>query len=181
MLGQTNTFPEWCDAYPISNVYNMPLIHGFSDHAPILLSTEGPVHRIKKTFKFENWWLKEGDFQNFAKSVWITTKNKSFSNRANHLAGSLKIWSRKKRPLQQELGNLEEQIKEIQSKPINQQDHATEAALVERYEQTMTKLTDSYMQRAKKQWIKDGDRNTSFFHRAIVKRRRKNTIVSIKD
>jgi hypothetical protein len=37
------------------------------------------------------------------------------------------------------------------------------------------------MQRAKKQWVKDGDRNTSFFHRAIIKRRRKNTIVSIKD
>ncbi|XP_071676984.1 uncharacterized protein [Lolium perenne] len=35
--------------------------------------------------------------------------------------------------------------------------------------------------RAKKQWIKDGDRNTSFFHHAIVKRRRRNTIVSVKD
>jgi hypothetical protein len=34
--------------------------------------------------------------------------------------------------------------------------------------------------RAKKQWIKDGDRNTSFFHHAILKRRR-NTIVSVKD
>jgi hypothetical protein len=56
-----------------------------------------------------------------------------------------------------------------------------EASLVTRYEQTMTKLTDSYMQRAKKQWIKDGDRNTSFFHRAIVERRRRNAIVSVKD
>uniref|UniRef100_A0ACD5TJE8 Uncharacterized protein n=1 Tax=Avena sativa TaxID=4498 RepID=A0ACD5TJE8_AVESA len=55
-----------------------------------------------------------------------------------------------------------------------------EASLVERYEQNMTKLTDSYMQRAKKQWIKDGDMNTNFFHRAIVKRRR-NTIVLVKD
>jgi hypothetical protein len=37
------------------------------------------------------------------------------------------------------------------------------------------------VQRAKKQWVKDGDRNTSFFHHAIVKRRRRNTIVSVKD
>jgi hypothetical protein len=44
----------------------------------------------------------------------------------------------------------------------------------------MTKLTDSYQQRAaKKQWIKDGDRNTSFFHH--VKRRRKNVIVFVQD
>ena len=65
--------------------------------------------------------------------------------------------------------------------PLANQDHALEASLVTRYEQTMTKLTDSYMQRAKKQWIRDGDRNTSFFHHAIVKRRRRNTILSVKD
>jgi hypothetical protein len=79
--------------------------------------------------------------------------------------------------LQQELNNLEKQIKTIQMNPADQQDHTKEASLSVRYEQTLTKLTDSYMQRAKKNWVKDGDRNTAFFHRAIVKRRRKNTIV----
>lgn len=172
---------EWCDVYPISNVYNMPLIHSLSDHAAILLSTDGPVRKIKKHFKFENWWLKEYDFQNYAKSVWCTSKNKSFSNRINNLAGSLKIWCKKKKPLQQELSNLEEQIKQIQMKPWDDQDHNLEASLTARYEQTMTKLTDFYMQRAKKQWIKDGDRNTAFFHRAIIKRKRRNTIASVKD
>uniref|UniRef100_A0ACD5U719 Uncharacterized protein n=1 Tax=Avena sativa TaxID=4498 RepID=A0ACD5U719_AVESA len=87
---------EWCDAYPVSNVYNMPLIHSFSDHAAILLSTDGHVRRIKKQFKFENWWLKERDFQDHAKSIWITSKNKSFSNRAKHLAGSLQVWCKKR-------------------------------------------------------------------------------------
>jgi hypothetical protein len=154
---------EWCDVFPISNVYNIPLIHSLSDHAAILLSTEGPARKIKKPFKFENWWLKEQDFQEYAKSVWDVSKNKSFSNRTNHLAGSLKIWCKKKKPLQQELNNLEDQINQIQLKAWEEQDHKLESSLVERYEQTMTKLTDSYMQRAKKQWVKDGDRNTSFF------------------
>jgi hypothetical protein len=36
------------------------------------------------------------------------------------------------------------------------------------------------VQSAKKNWIKDGDRNTSYFHKVITKRRR-NTIVSVKD
>jgi hypothetical protein len=172
---------EWCDVFPVSNVYNMPIFHCYSDHAAILLSTEGPVRKIKKHFKFENWWLKEQDFQDYAKSMWNNSKNKSFSNRTNHLAGSLKIWCKKKKPLQQKLDNLEEQIKQIQVLPWNDQDHILEANLTTRYEQTMTKLTDFYMQRAKKQWIKDGDRNTSFFHRAIVKRKKRNTIASIKD
>lgn len=172
---------EWCEMFPVSNVYNMPLFHCYSDHAAILLSTNGPARKIKKHFKFENWWLKEEDFYSYAKSVWSTSKNKSFSNRTNHLAGSLKIWCKKKKPLQQELNKLEEQLKQIQSKPWDNQDHNLEASLTTRYEQTMTKLTDFYMQRAKKHWIKDGDRNTSFFHHAIVKRKRRNTIASIKD
>jgi hypothetical protein len=45
---------------------------------------------------------------------------------------------------------MDEQIKQIQVKPLDEQDHVAEASLVTRYEQTMLKLTDSYMQRAKK-------------------------------
>jgi hypothetical protein len=47
---------EWCPTFPVSNVYNMPLIHSLIDHAAILLSTEGPTQKIKHSFKFENWW-----------------------------------------------------------------------------------------------------------------------------
>jgi hypothetical protein len=172
---------EWCVDYPISNVYNMPIIYSISDHAAILLSTDGPIRRIKRSFKFENWWIKEQDFQDRAKSAWLSTTNKPFLSRTNHLARTLKICCRKKKPLQREINNLEEKIKHIQMQPLSNRDHNLEASLVTRYEQTMTKLTDSYMQRAKKKWIKDGDRNTSFFHHAIVKRRRRNTIVSVKD
>jgi hypothetical protein len=118
---------EWCNAFPISNVYNMPLIHSLSDHAAILLSTDGPVRKIKKPFKFENWWLKETDFQEHAKTVWLASKIKSFSNRTNHLAGSLKVWCKKKKSLQQELNNLEDQIRQIQSKLVEKQDHTREA------------------------------------------------------
>jgi hypothetical protein len=74
----------------------MTIIHSISDHAAILLSTDGPVRRIKKTFKFANWWLKETDFQDQAKIAWNSSKNKSFSNRTKHLAGTLKVWCKKK-------------------------------------------------------------------------------------
>jgi hypothetical protein len=74
----------------------MPIIHTLSDHAAILLSTDGPLRRVKRSFKFENWWLKEDDFQNYAKNDWLSTANRSFSARTNHLAGTLKIWCKKR-------------------------------------------------------------------------------------
>lgn len=109
---------EWCQVYPISNVYNMPLIHTLSDHAPILLSTDGSIRNVQKSFKFENWWLKEKDFQAHAKAVWSKSRNRSFAARTNHLAGALKIWCKKKKPLQEELKALEEQIKQVQMQPL---------------------------------------------------------------
>jgi ribonuclease HI len=159
----------------------MPLIHSLSDHAPILLSTDGLVRKVKSTFKFENWWLKEDDFQDYAKSNWINNASHDFSFRTKKLAGALKIWCKKKKPLDKELQEIDEKLKEIQQRPVQQQDRALEENLVQRYEHNLTKLTDFYAQRAKKAWLKDGDKNTAFFHKAIAKRKRRNTIVSIKD
>jgi hypothetical protein len=56
-----------------------------------------------------------------------------------------------------------------------------DAKLIAQYEENMTKLTEFYRQRAKKNWAVHGDRNTSYFHTAALKRRRRNRIVSIKD
>jgi hypothetical protein len=82
--------------YPITKLYNMPLIYNFSDHAPILLSTNGKATKTKTHSKFENWWLKEDDFQTHAKKSWQQSIGKPYHSRANHLAASLKIWCKKK-------------------------------------------------------------------------------------
>ena len=113
--------------------------------------------------KIENWWLKEQDFNSYAKNSWHLLAPGSFFNRNKQLSAKLKIWCRKKKPLQEELKELEGKIKEIQTQPLREQNHVLESKLIERYEQNITKLNDFYLQRAKKNWIKDGDRNTTFF------------------
>ena len=80
---------DWCAAFPVSNVYNLALLHTISDHALILLSTDGPVRRVNRHFKFENWWLKEKDFHSHAKKIWANSNRKPFTQRTNHLARAL--------------------------------------------------------------------------------------------
>ncbi|XP_037479647.1 uncharacterized protein LOC119356771 [Triticum dicoccoides] len=107
--------PDWSELFPNTNVFNLPII--FSDHAPILISTDGQYKKPRQDFKFENWWLMESDFQSHAKSVWRNSVNKPFCARTKHLAGALKKWCRKKKPLQQELNSLEQKIQQIQMIP----------------------------------------------------------------
>jgi hypothetical protein len=92
----------------------------------------------------------ESEFQANAHSVWTNSANRPFTARTNNLAGALKRWCRKKKPIQQEINTLEEEIKQIQMKLPHPHDHTEEAALVQRYEHGMTKLTEFYSQRAKK-------------------------------
>jgi hypothetical protein len=152
---------EWCAIFPNTNVFNLPIM--LSDHAPILVSTKSQVRRPKLNFKFENWWTMENDFHCTAKSAWLSSANKPFHARTSNLAGTLKRWCKKKRPISQQLDNIEKQINKIQMQPVHLQDHSLQVSLISRYEETMTKLTEFYRQRAKKHWTTQGDRNTSFF------------------
>lgn len=65
---------EWCGVFPNSNVFNLPII--YSDHAPILLSTETQMRKPRRNFKFENWWILEKDFHAYAKDVWLNSRKK---------------------------------------------------------------------------------------------------------
>lgn len=169
---------DWCALYPNTKVLNLPII--LSDQSPILISTEGQFRKPKQSFKFENWWLLEKYFQNHAKVAWNSTRNAPFSARTNSLACSLKKWCKKKKPIQQELQDIEGQIKQIQLKPLHDQDHDLESSLTQRYEQNLTKLTHFYSQRAKNSGLKM-EIETPSISTMMFSREGKNTIVSIKD
>lgn len=52
---------EWCAAFPSTTVFHLPMM--ISDHAPILTVLQSSRAKPRKPFRFENWWLMEGDFQ----------------------------------------------------------------------------------------------------------------------
>ncbi|BAS96693.1 Os06g0205337 [Oryza sativa Japonica Group] len=168
---------EWCSKFPYTTVYHLPLIYG--DHAPILILLN-PTHRKpKKSFKFENWWLSENDFHDLAKNSWNSIVNGSFVAKAKNLGQNLLTWCRKKKPLQDQIASTEQEILDIQSSNNRQDQQEKEKELITKHDSLLHKLSDYHKQRAKKHWVKDGDRNTSFFHQAAIKRRRKNRISSI--
>jgi hypothetical protein len=94
----------------------------------------------------------EEDFQNVAKTAWDLSAAKPFHSRTTNLAGTLKKWCKKKKPIQQQLDKIQQQINSIQMQPIQEQDHSLEVKLIAQYEENMTKLTEFYKQRAKKHW-----------------------------
>jgi hypothetical protein len=61
---------NWESKFPMVYVRALERIEGFSDHAPILLTTGIPKPLSKHRFKFELGWLQREGFQEMVKNVW---------------------------------------------------------------------------------------------------------------
>jgi hypothetical protein len=61
---------DWELKYPMVSVRALERIVGFSDHAPILLSTGFPRPPSNRRFKFELGWLNRDGFQTMVKRIW---------------------------------------------------------------------------------------------------------------
>jgi hypothetical protein len=168
---------DWCQVFPNTTVYHLPML--YSDDAPILAIMNSNIARPKRRFRFENWWLAEDGLHETAVSAWRQTNNKPFHLRTHSLAKSLKIWVKKKKPITQQLFEIEKQLLDIQQAPPHLADHSTEASLTELHNSLLDKLTEYYRQGSKKHWATKGARNTRFFQQACTRRRQKNMTLSI--
>ncbi|GJN25112.1 hypothetical protein PR202_gb12899 [Eleusine coracana subsp. coracana] len=148
----------------------------YSDHSPILAVLNSSSRKPRKPFRFENWWLLEPDFQSMAKSSWQKSNSSSFTNKTKNLATDLKVWRKKKKPLHQQLQEIEHKIQQGQNKPPHEQNYNRQATLAHNHNMLLTRDAEYHRQRFKKTWATQGDRNTNFFQQAILKRTRKNRI-----
>jgi len=155
---------EWCQTFPSTVIYHLPML--YSDHAPILAVLNPSCPRPRKRFKFQNWWLSEKDFQEVASHAWNQTTGKHFHQRSRYLASSLTKWVKKKKPLTQQLNDIENELSIIQQDPPHLIDHAKEEILIKQHNLITDKITDYYRQLSKKHWATKGDRNTKFFQHA---------------
>eukprot|EP00253_Pinus_taeda_P016963 PITA_16963 len=133
------------------------LAHSGSDHWPIALQWQRPRYRTKRPFRFEGFWLTHPTFKDF----------ETFEN----------IFE-----AQQELNK---ELKDIHQKVINV--GHTEATLdKERHihnqlEERRKQEEIYWRKKSRVRWLKEGERNTKFFHRTIVQRRMHNKIPFIQN
>jgi hypothetical protein len=170
---------EWCKVFPATTIYHLPMM--YSDHAPILAVLNSTRPRTNKPFRFENWWLMEHDFQNIAQQSWQRSSTRDFSYKTKFLAADLKKWRRKKPKNNVLLVQIENQILEQQNLHPSRQNHSLQQHLHDQHQSLLAKEEAFHVQRIKKSWVVKGDRNTAFFHNAIIKRHRKNKITSFQN
>ena len=156
-----------------------------SDHFPILLDSDG-VRTGPSPFRFELMWLKFRGFKEILKGWWQNLKfHGSFSYilaaKLKALKGILKSWNmevfgrvevKKKEALQRVsfwdgLEKQRELILEEREERIRAKEEFKSLAVMEEI---------SWRQKSRELWLKDGDKNTGYFHKMANAHRRRNCL-----
>jgi hypothetical protein len=89
---------NWESKFPMVSIRALERIEGFSDHAPILLTTGNPKPPSSRRFKFELGWLQREGFLEMVKTVWdrpitATTPIQRWNNKIHVLRSHLSGWA----------------------------------------------------------------------------------------
>jgi exonuclease III len=163
-----------------------------SDHWPVQLWVDTMASPKLKPFRFEKFWLSHPDFQNLARHWWDTTeiqqgtKMYCFQQKLKYFKQQVRKWNKEvfgnifqeRKLLEQKLEALQKMAIQTGYTPNQQQEEQqTRQQLEERLKQEEI----LWRQKSRIQWLKEGEKNTKFFHRSMIHRRFINRITKLEN
>ncbi|RVW12842.1 putative ribonuclease H protein [Vitis vinifera] len=152
---------SWLDQF--SGVLQRRLPRPLSDHFPVLLEGGG-LRRGPSPFRFENMWLKVEGFQDLIRS-WCLEQG-GFGNLGCNKAAALQ---------QVEFWDLVESDRILSVEETELKKEAKE-----NYKKWVLLEETHWRQLSREIWLREGDRNTGYFHRMANANRRNNYLDRIK-
>ena len=156
-----------------------------SDHYPIML-VYGCFHQGRRPFRFENMWLKVDDFVELVKSWWDSYQVKGFpsfilANKLKALKSDLRRLNvevfgnviMKKNALMLELHGLDY---EEENRSLSAEEKIRKEIVCADLEKMILMEEISLRQKSRVLWLKEGDKNSKFFHRIANSNRNRNSI-----
>uniref|UniRef100_A0A2N9EHP5 Reverse transcriptase domain-containing protein n=1 Tax=Fagus sylvatica TaxID=28930 RepID=A0A2N9EHP5_FAGSY len=168
-----------------TNISQKRMVRLNSDHFPVLLDC-GSIQRRRRPFRFENMWLKAEGFADLVRGWWESysfsgTPSFEFASKLKALKADLKHWNENQfghvsLKKQQMIADLRELDDEKDSRPLSIEERGRREQLVVGLEKVILMDEISWRQKSRVLWLKEGDKNSSFFHRIANSNRNANTI-----
>jgi exonuclease III len=163
------------------------LPHSASDHKPIRLEFKSEHGKGPIPFRFNPSWIQDQDFLKIVSSTWtgkvIGSASYVWEEKLRRLKVALKSWARSRpdptssRREAQKL--LEIHQLELEHKEITQEDVQQEALLQSQWFKACREEESYWRQKSRSLWLKEGDKNTSYFHKQAEARKHFKAVTEI--
>ncbi|KAG7579890.1 Endonuclease/exonuclease/phosphatase superfamily [Arabidopsis thaliana x Arabidopsis arenosa] len=174
---------EWQVLFPSSlGFFDSP---HFSDHSPSCITIDASVPRHKKPFKFFNYMLKNMDFLPLISHSWFSfnvagSEMFRVSSKLKFLKKIIRDFSKSnysdlEKRVQEALVSLTEAQSNMLSNPSTL-NAAVELEATRKWEVLSQAEESFFFQRSRVTWLREGDKNTSYFHRMASSRQSINHI-----
>jgi hypothetical protein len=163
------------------------LPHSTSDHKPITLELkidqgQGPI-----PFRFNPSWTQDKDFLSIVSSMWTSKVNGSafyvWEEKLRRLKAALKSWAKRKPDpatwRKEAQRRLESHQLDLEKREITQQDLLKEDHLQRQWHKACREEERYWRQKSRSLWLKEGDKNTSYFHKQAEARKHYKAVTKI--
>jgi hypothetical protein len=176
--------PDWSRIFPHSHVHH--LVSSRSDHSPILVYLDKkPVMAASPRFRrYEMHWEKESTLSDEIQSSWQMQPKANnlgdIANKLNSVMGNLQSWSKRTTGhIPRKIEKLRIFLEKARSRRDNQSIKRSYEIAAE-LDEFLEKEEIFWKQRSRVSWLREGDRNTRYFHRKATWRAKKNNIRSLR-
>ncbi|KAH1046714.1 hypothetical protein J1N35_037498 [Gossypium stocksii] len=175
-----------------NNVNSFPFMEtkvlrqSYSDHDAIILDTEGKMPRDnlrdpRLCFKFEDCWAKEKEAKMIIKNAWQRNAQ-DILDKIETVGKELGGWQFQKfKQMRNQISILQAKINKIIDRKGYNCARNNLKAMRSKLGYLLDKEEKYWAQWSRVSWLKEGDRNTQFFHVRATNRKKKNTIIKLKD
>ncbi|GJR80252.1 putative RNA-directed DNA polymerase [Tanacetum coccineum] len=183
VLGNMSFFDCFVGAHAIFQPYRT------SDHAPAVLVIPTDIKKPPKPFKFFNILTQHGKFKEVVSEGWLLEVSGFHMFK---LTKKLKNLKKPFRKLLHDHGNIHENVTKLRAEldkvqadldldPFNVELREEEVGYVQAYNQAIIIQERFLKQKAKILWLKEGDSNSAYFHKAVKGRMSRSRIDVVAD
>jgi hypothetical protein len=177
---------RWRDKFPMAMVIHEDFWK--SDHRPITVDSEyfdnNQMRSSGTKRMFEAKWLAEESFDDIVGAAWerAQVNGSNLAQKLGVVHTALHVWDRRV------LGEPKRRLKELQVElnkilegPLSDEATTKVQTIQMEIENIHEQDEIKWVQRSRANWMKAGDRNTSFFHNFATARKKRNLIKRLKD
>lgn len=156
-----------------------------SDHAPLLLETNGGEVGLRKPFRFELFWLKDPGCAEVVNRCWVTDARGSPAFRLcqciKNMKKGLRAWNKNHFGcIQENIALLRKNLEWVQTQEASTEYCQLEHNLILALNEELQKEEELWRSKSRVTWLTTKDLNTKYFHTSTIIRRRRNAIEFLK-